>query len=198
MVLTYSQRLVETYIKKQMKSRNIPKVLSLSRTLVNLPSVQYTEQFYDKNVLQRLPFPNQSFDFIYCENPIEVFSSPCNMHAELLRVGKSGLIRTDSPLSIVLQNNEPKTITWTDTYSNTLCFMPFYGSPNFLQLKDWDRICLNKPYYLHDWYSWTSSYELNIRVFIKEIHFEDIMDYELLFQDAVEESAKNTANVINN
>lgn len=191
MVLNYNNRILHNFILKQ----RIPtSVLAVSAESIHLPGIKSTEHFFVKKT-GILPFPSQSFDFVYCRDPLEIFQNPCQMYAELLRVGKRGLIQNKSPLDLILNRVEGiPLVFWTDVYSNTLCSAPYHPKvPEMIQIEDWDRICLNKPYFLSDWYSWESSSEFNIRMYNS---FEDLLDYQLLYEESISESVKNTINVL--
>lgn len=58
----------------------------------------------DKNIsidldVTPLPFPDKSFDFIYCRHVIEDLYNPFLLLNEMSRVGKSGYIETPSPIA---------------------------------------------------------------------------------------------------
>lgn len=159
----------------------------------------HIENYFDSNIRQPLPYEKHSFDMVVSSNPIEIFSNPCHMYSELMRVSKSGLIINPSPVSFLIKNRQTdqhhdKYIFWTDTFSNSLCFMPYYSPIEIfnIDMKDADEMSIDKPYFLKDWYYWESINEFNIKMYIKEVHFEDYLDYELIFQNAVDESMKNT------
>ena len=194
--MNYNHRLVSNFIKKQITNRPIKNILTISKTpqiFENIP----TEIFKEHN-FSKLPFPNGTFDFVYVNEPLEFFSEPSHMYSELMRVCKSGLIQNISPICILLKKTNPKFVCWSETFSNTLCFMPHYVKIDIMEHQNIDRLCLHKPYYLYDWYSWDSNQDFNIRIYSKNLHFEDFADYELIFQNAVEESMKNTLTNIKN
>jgi len=47
----------------------------------------------------RLPFPDQSFDFIYCRHTLEDIYNPFWVCREMARVGRAGYIETPSPVA---------------------------------------------------------------------------------------------------
>lgn len=47
----------------------------------------------------KLPFPDKSFDFIYCRHMLEDMHNPFNACKEMSRVGKAGYIETPSPMA---------------------------------------------------------------------------------------------------
>lgn len=46
-----------------------------------------------------LPFPDKSFDFVYCRHVLEDMYDPFHLIVEMQRVGKSGYIETPSPFA---------------------------------------------------------------------------------------------------
>jgi hypothetical protein len=66
------------------------------RELPNLPKDRVVT--VDMNV-QPLPFPDKSFDFIYCRHVIEDMYNPIMLLREMERVGKAGYIETPSPMA---------------------------------------------------------------------------------------------------
>lgn len=180
-----STRIVNTYLKRQL---NVGPILNLSTE----PIGTNTQQFFQAKFQGEIPFKKNSFDFIFCKEPQLLFTNPYHMYSELLRLGNRGMIQTQSPISVLLEGNGPNSqmVSWTDTYSNTLCFMPYYFPLDYLNLEinKWQILALNKPTLLHDWYIWNSKEELNIKL----IHPEDTLDYEIMFQSALEETFRNT------
>lgn len=201
--MNYNTRLVSHYIRRQINQRPVKNILNLSEIPINfnerncLNSEIPTEHFFCKNLNKDLPFPNHSFDFVYVNKPLDIFTRPSHMYSELMRVAKSGLIRNISPLGVYLKNFQPRYITWTDTLSNSLCFMVYHEQMN-IDVGDMDKTCLNRPYFLSDWYAWTSTNDFNIKIFTKEDNFADYPNYELILYEAMEESAKNTYYTIMN
>jgi hypothetical protein len=49
--------------------------------------------------MEPLPFPDKSFDFIYCRHVIEDMYNPILLLKEMERVGKAGYIETPSPMA---------------------------------------------------------------------------------------------------
>ena len=195
-----SNRVLNSFLRKQSKVHSI---LNLSVETIEYPV--YIEQFFQHRLLHNLPFKDQSFDFIFCKEPHKMFTNPYHMESELYRIGKRGIIQTQSPVSVLLNNTIPtsKMISWTDTKTKTLCFMSYYSFLNIADMDNMDDLyyptypynidklsllALNKSTILYDWYTWNKPEELNIKI----IHPEDIVDYEMTFRDSIEESIKNT------
>lgn len=190
-----SNRVLNSFLRKKSQVHSL---LNLSTEAIEYPV--YTEQFFQYRLLHNLPFKDQSFDFIFCKDPHKMFTNPYHMQSELHRIGKRGMIQTRSPVSVLLYNTMPvsKMITWTDTKTKTLCFMSYYLNildTDFMdstyETYDIDRLslmALNKSTILYDWYSWDEPKELNIKI----VHPEDIVDYEMIFKESLEESIKNT------
>lgn len=192
MVLNYNNRIIQNFLRRQ----KVPPKSILSLSANPLDFTDFTDlkivHFYQQGLL---PFDSQSFDFIYCRDPLKIFQNPCQMYAELLRVGRRGLVQNKSPLELILTRPQgSQAVFWTDVFSNTLCYVPYYNQvAQVVDTGDWDRTCLHKPYFLSDWYSWESSSELNIKL---HTSFEDMLDYQLLYEEAICESVKNTINVL--
>lgn len=202
MVLTYNNRLIQNIIDKKFK--NIKSALHISKNeRVYFPSVDYVKYHeftgtHDK--IDILPYDRGQFDFVYCRNPLSIFKNFESMYAELLRTCKSGIIQNVSPMGLYLHNNKNNQyIQWTNYYSNSLCLMPIYNY-NFPELdkkEQWQSLCLHKPFLLSDWYIWTSMNEFNICMYNHQ-NYEDYIDYNILFEESINESFKNTSLVIKN
>lgn len=52
----------------------------------------------DLNVMNKLPFADNEFDFVYCRHVLEDLSNPFIVCNEMSRVAKAGYIETPSPL----------------------------------------------------------------------------------------------------
>jgi hypothetical protein len=66
------------------------------RDLPNIP--ENIKRTVDLNV-DRLPFDDKSFDFVYCRHVIEDMYNPFNLIREMERVAKAGYIETPSPIA---------------------------------------------------------------------------------------------------
>lgn len=192
-IQSYKKMLISNLIHK----KHIKNILNLGIEKMNSIQGVYVENYFEPSIKHTLPFQKHTFDIVITSNPIEMFSNPCHMYSELIKVAKSGLIINPSPVSFLLKTgnaHNSKYITWTDTFSNSLSFMPYYSPIEIfnIDMKDVDKMSIDNPYFLRDWYYWDSIQEFNIKMYIKEVHFEDYLDYELIFQNAVDESLKNT------
>ena len=98
---SYKNRILNNIVQRKLINRPIKNILNLTNEKMNFPGI-YTENYFEKNMGNLLPFPKHSFDFVYISNPLKIFSSPSHMYAELIRIGKSGIISNQSPLNILL------------------------------------------------------------------------------------------------
>ena len=71
--------------------------------VVNYSLVSHSNVRYESTVtpmvladVHRLPFRDNSFDFVYCSHVLEHVDSPIDACAELMRVGKRGFVETPS------------------------------------------------------------------------------------------------------
>lgn len=99
--------------------------------------------------INRLPFENKSWDFVYCCHVLEHVDDPVSACAELIRVGKRGYIETPSLMTDVLFSWAKGMHKWfTITIGGRLVFFE-YG-PRLLEgVKDsyWSRAVFSKRYH---------------------------------------------------
>lgn len=167
---------------------NSKKILSISNTPTNIPN---SINFYRK-IDTHLPFENNSFDFVYCSEPLEVFKTPEQARDEINRIcDGSGLIRTKSPIYHIIHNTQPGFISWTN--SDTLMFVPSERinlSGIFTDLNYWMNLYHKENLYHYDWYTWKSPSKLKICV-PGHIYFEDYLDCDLYIKEGLDEFEKN-------
>lgn len=91
-----------------------------------------------------LPFPDKSFDFVYCRHVLEDMHNPFLICAEMQRVGKAGYIETPSPLAEIargIDGNSPpwrgyhhhKFVVWVK--DGELCFVSKFPILEYLDFK---------------------------------------------------------------
>jgi hypothetical protein len=95
-----------------------------------------------------IPFPNKTFDFVYCRHTLEDMFNPFHACREMSRVGKAGYIETPSPAAEMAKgvdaNPNPgegyrgyhhhRYIVWPE--GNTLHFVPKYPLIEFIRCED--------------------------------------------------------------
>jgi hypothetical protein len=59
-----------------------------------------------------LPFPDQSFDFVYCRHTLEDISNPIWVCREMARVGGAGYIETPSPIAEICRGVDGGSPDW--------------------------------------------------------------------------------------
>jgi SAM-dependent methyltransferase len=73
-----------------------------------------------------LPFPDQSFDFVYCVHVLEVVADPLKACAELMRVGRRGFIETPTAAKDMLFAWARGEQRWQVVgIGDTLCFFEY-------------------------------------------------------------------------
>ncbi len=78
--------------------------------------------------VQKLPFKNKEFDFVYCAHVIEHVNSPSKACDELMRVGKRGYIEVPTRISDIMFNfaKIPNFHRWyVKMVGNTLIFIEY-------------------------------------------------------------------------
>lgn len=198
--MNYNHRLLLTYLRRQ--SQPIRRILNISSENIEFP-IHYDVIHVDTNVYKQiktedqLGFRRYEFDFVYCKNISDVFANPYLGYRVLSNVAPRGLIKNVSPICVLLKGLKEKRVVWTCPDTNSLYFMDYYkpGYVKDMDLGNWDFICLNRPYFLNDWYTWNLPTEFRIKYIPTEIEFDD---YKKLLISAMEQSAKNTRAVIIN
>jgi hypothetical protein len=125
--------------------------------------------------INKIPFDDNHFDFVYCRHVLEDIQNPDFLLNELLRTSKNGYFETPSPLveltkgidaNITLSTHyigyaHHRYIVCADLEENTIYFLPKYGFlenllkiiPSFQQ-QIYD-ILNNYPVYWNTYYIWT-------------------------------------------
>jgi hypothetical protein len=198
--MNYNHRLILTYLRRQ--QHPIRKILNISSENIEFP-IHYDVTQVDTSIYKKikteeqLGFCRHEFDFVYCKNISDVFVNPYLGYRILSNISQRGLIRNISPICLLLKGLKERQIIWTCYDTNSLCFMDYY-KPGYLKdmnLGEWDRLCLHKPYYLSDWYTWNLPSEFRTKFIPAEMEFDD---YKKILMSAMEQSAKNTKAVIIN
>jgi len=81
-------------------------------------STQFVDLFPAENTIvcdiqiDPLPFPDKSFDFIYCRHTVEDLPLPFLALTEMSRVGKAGYIETPSPVAEICRGIDGSSPPW--------------------------------------------------------------------------------------
>ncbi|MCC6503467.1 MAG: class I SAM-dependent methyltransferase [Deltaproteobacteria bacterium] len=75
--------------------------------------------------LEKLPFKDKEFDFVYCSHVLEHVSDPKLACQEIIRIGKRGYIETPTRLSDMLYNFSYLHKWHVNLVGNTLIFMEY-------------------------------------------------------------------------
>jgi len=132
--------------------------------------------------LERSPFLDNDFDFVYCSHVLEHVDDPVQACEELMRIGKRGYIETPSKISDTMFNftKIPNHHKWhTQVLGNTLIFMEW---------KSIERRDLGTDYFFHQYHSkWKNPFQdlmwNNRDFFVNMMLWENRFDYIVISQD---------------
>ena len=94
---------------------------------------------------EKLPFPDKSFDFIYCRHTVEDLPLPSMALNEMSRVGKAGFIETPSPVAEICRGIDGGSPPWRGyahhnwtvwSHDGTLCLLRKYPAIEYAQFSD--------------------------------------------------------------
>ena len=180
-------------------------VLNLSRETVPFP-VAHTRRHYFRTMHSILPFENQSFDFVYGNEPTltRLFHSPLQMVNEFSRVSvRGGWLEFISPIQVLVLDTVPELndgqyryVSWTDMHTQTLCLLPYAGSPSrgLVQKENWESLVRFNALYLKNFFTWTHPLDIHLRMHT----YETQRQYDLLFDQAMRQSAQHTQFLLEN
>lgn len=194
MTLNTENRLVLNYFKQLYQRSSMKKVLDLSGQCIPFEGVK-TKYYYEPQC-SRLPYSNQSFDFVFNRERdfTKMFISPLTSLNELMRISKTGIIQGVSPLETLLLDRDAQYITWTEPHLNRLCVLPYYGSIPIKNKTKWLDLINFNHVYLNNFYYWSNPLEINIKTyFADEIEY---YEYENILNEAIEQSAEHTRHFI--
>lgn len=148
-----------------------------------------------------LPFPDKTFDFVFCRHLLEDSWNPFPVCAEMQRVGKAGYIETPSPVAEMCRGVDGASppyrgyfhhrfIVWA--HAGELRFVSKYPLVEYLQF-DEDKLSFllrSGPKYWNTYYLWTDEIRANHRQ--APLDFEITRDYGTLLRDAVGQSMAAT------
>jgi hypothetical protein len=192
-MLTPEHKLVLNYFKslnKNQSSQKIKQVLDLSGQCI--PFTEAKVKHYFEPQCTRLPYETQRFDFVFNRerDHTRMFTSPLTAMNELMRVSRTGMIQSISPLEALLFDRKVNYITWVEPHYNRLCVLPYCGGVHLKNKGKWLDLINFNPIYLNHYYYWTNALEMNIQTY-----FGDAMEYDeyaRLLNRAVEESTEHT------
>ena len=151
--------------------------------------------------IEKLDFPDQSFDFVYCRHVLEDIQNPNHIFNEMIRVAKNGYIETPSPLiecTIGVECDDyrgyihHRYIVWTESETNTLCFLPKYPMIEKIHFNNELLYLLEVDLYWNNYYYWDINNKPNIRMYKNGCNMDIRKDYIDLLNQAIFASIKNT------
>lgn len=142
-----------------------------------------------------LPFPDKSFDFIYCRHVLEDMFNPFALCAEMSRVGKAGYIETPSPLAEMVRGVERGSLEYRGyhhhryvvwKHGDELVFVAKYPKVEYLELDDLRIVKeLRDPYAWNTYYLWTDRVKVrhlqNPIDFFMPTHYETVINTAMGF-----------------
>lgn len=146
---------------------------------------------------ERLPFPDKSWDFVYCRHTIEDSWNPFAICAEMSRIGKRGYIETPSPIAELcrgVDGNAPayrgyhhhRFIIWAD--GSQLKLVSKYPLVEYLNAPD-ERLAgmlRAGPKYWNTYFLWEGS--IDARHIQSPAGFNVGINYASVLNDALNES----------
>lgn len=188
-------------VEPEQKSKNVEKKENLTEKIIKEHMKQkekdrFKTQYYYEPNCSHLPFGNQSFDFSFSRerDSTRMFVNPLTTLNELMRVSKTGIIQSVSPLETLLLNRDATYITWTEPFFNRLCILPYYGMVPLKNRSQWMDLLNFNHLYKNNYYYWSNPMEINIQTFFRdELEYEE---YEYILNLAVEQSAEHTRHFI--
>ena len=156
--------------------------------------------------VDRLPYKDKEFDFIYCRHVVEDLYNPFLLMQEMSRIGKAGYIETPSPLAEMARGidgretalpcawrgyHHHRYFVWN--HEGVLNLLTKYPIVEYAQTNDaeMERVLKAYKFSWQTYYLWTDK--------IKYKHFQHHLDanmikgkYSMLIEKAVEQSNKNS------
>lgn len=147
-----------------------------------------------------LPFPDKSFDFIYCRHVIEDLYNPFNILHEMSRVGKAGYIETPSPIAEFARGVDGEEVPYRGYHHHHFFVWDFCGELRLLSkysviehAKTEESQILNMlrigPKYWNTYYLWENEIKFSYRQNVT--HFNMTRDYSMMLMKAFDESRKS-------
>jgi len=149
--------------------------------------------------MDRLPFADHEFDFIYCRHTLEDIYNPLLVCQEMQRVAKAGYIETPSPIAECCRGTDAGAPQWRGyhhhrylvyDHDGVLTFIPKFPLLEFLQFGQYEQSMydlLNMgPFHWNTYCFWTD------RLLTKMLHhgrdFQVQMNYLAVCMDALNQT----------
>lgn len=150
-----------------------------------------------------IPYPDKSFDLVFCRHLLEDSWNPFPICKEISRVGKAGYIETPSPIAELCRGvdgssppyrgyHHHRFLVWTFK-NNTLSFVTKYPLIEYIDRKDdaqYVSILRQGPKYWNTYYLWEN--EINIRHLQSPLDFDVGQHYGQVVQLAAAQSMYST------
>ena len=133
--------------------------------------------------LERLPFPNDAYDFVFCSHVLEHMDNPGQAMRELMRVGRRGYIEVPTRLSDVMFNftRLPNHHRWHGMVVGSTIIL--------IEWNDWERRDLGNQFFdaLHSEYSnaFQDFFERNRDIFFASCHWTDTFEFMVIDKNGV-------------
>src|SRR5215467_7212946 len=148
-----------------------------------------------------LPFPDKSFNFVYCRHVLEDMWNPFHLCKEMERVAKAGYIETPSPIAELCRGvdggappyrgyHHHRWVVWATAAD--LRFVTKYPVVEYLGI-DGDRLAslLRHPRYWNTYYLWEDS--IDVRHMQSPLHYNIPTQYTGLLNGAVQYTLQETS-----
>ena len=154
-----------------------------------------------------LPFPDGSFDFIYCRHTLEDIYDPIWVCREMDRVGRAGYVETPSPIAECCRGvdagspkwrgyNHHRYVIWVE--NDTLMFIPKYPLIEHLDFGAAEGILVDalntSPMFWNTYFVWEGG--LRCQLLQNGREFGLGQDYDRVLLNAVNQCIGNTGAVI--
>ena len=177
---------------------NFPRA-DVSVDIVPSPNVPVEKMIIHDCCKKPLPFPDKTFDFVYCRHTLEDTYNPFLICSEMSRVGRAGYIETPSPIVEMCRGVDAGLAIWRGYNHHRFIIWSFEGVLHFLtkfplvEFLDpaWDKelakLLRGSPQYWNTHHLWTN--QINMR------HLTDFpsrielpQDYPQAIRSALQES----------
>jgi len=148
-----------------------------------------------------LPFPDKSFDFVYCRHLLEDSWNPFPICEEMSRVGRAGYVETPSPVAEMCRGvdgsspayrgyHHHRFIIWE--HMGELRFISKYPLVEYLSFNDASLVAALRqgPKYWNTYYLWTD--RINVKHRQSPLDFDVGRDYGMVLSDAINKSVDAT------
>lgn len=143
-----------------------------------------------------LPFPDKSFDFVYCRHVLEDLFDPFRLIREIERVGKAGYIETPSPMAEMCRGIDGSSPPWRGYYHHHFVVWPHEGELRFVmkyplvEYLDFSAMNLvaelrQAPHHWNTHFLWADKIKVSHRQSLVDFHLFD--DYGHVLGAAIEQ-----------